>query len=215
MSKQHPVLDQFSDQFQERFRDLLAWRRDIRHFKTDALPDGELEELLSVANMAPSVGLSQPWRFVTVDTPERRQTVIRNFERENAAALAEYEGEQAQLYAQLKLSGLRDAPVHLAVFCDPDPEQGAGLGRRTMPETLAYSCTMAIHTLWLYARARGLGLGWVSILKPEDIAQTLDVPDHWHLIGYFCLGYPDHWDDTPELERRGWERRRDVIMVER
>ena len=214
MTETAPIAD-FNKGFQDDFLNLLQWRRDIRHFRTDALEDGVLEDLLSVANLAPSVGLSQPWRFVNVTDPARRQRVIRNFEEENSAALGDYKDEQAKLYASLKLSGLRDAPVHLAVFCDPDPDQGAGLGRKTMPETLAYSCTMAIHTLWLYARAKGLGLGWVSILKPAFISQALDVPEDWQFIGYLCLGYPEYWDTVPELERRGWEHRQAPKILER
>lgn len=197
----------FDTDFQDHFLDLLEWRRDVRHFKPDPLPEGMLEDLLDVANLAPSVGLSQPWRFVIVESAERRAAVTENFEQENAAALADYDGEKAKTYATLKLSGLRDAPVQLAVFCDPDPDQGAGLGRRTMPETLAYSCTMAIHTLWLYARTKGLGLGWVSILTPNFINHALDVPEDWQFIGYFCLGYPQQDDKVPELQRRGWESR--------
>ena len=86
--------------------------------------------------------------------------------------------------------------------------QGQGLGRRTMPEMIEYSAVMAIHTLWLVARAEGLGLGWVSILDPARVAHILDVPPVWRCIGYFCLGYPERDEPSPELEREGWEKRR-------
>jgi 5,6-dimethylbenzimidazole synthase len=109
---------------------------------------------------------------------------------------------------RLKLAGLDEAPCHLAVFADPAPEQGHGLGRATMPETTAYSAVMAIHTLWLAARAVKLGLGWVSILDPASVTRVLDVPPEWVFVGYFCLGYPQVETDTPELERFGWEVRR-------
>jgi 5,6-dimethylbenzimidazole synthase len=64
--------------------------------------------------------------------------------------------------------------------------------------------------MWLAARAEGIGMGWVSILDPAAIAAILDVPAAWRLIGYFCLGYPEDESDRPELERAGWEERRDV-----
>jgi 5,6-dimethylbenzimidazole synthase len=76
-----------------------------------------------------------------------------------------------------------------------------------MPETLAYSAVLAIHTLWLAAHARGIGMGWVSILDPSDIAPMLDVSPDWRFIGYLCLGYPAEQHDVPELERRGWQAR--------
>lgn len=200
---------QFDDEFRRQFRDLLAWRRDVRHFRPDPLPPGLLEQLLADAEMAPSVGLSQPWRFVIVEDPTRRSAIIDNFTATNAAALAEQTiAGQGENYAKLKLAGLREAPVHLAVFAVPAPDQGKGLGRRTMPETVDYSVAIAIYTLWLVARAHDIGLGWVSILDPETIPAALDVPAEWHFIAYLCLGYPMMEEAAPELERAGWEKRR-------
>lgn len=200
----------FDSAFRARLRDLLVWRRDVRRFRPDPLPDGTLERLVELACLAPSVGLSQPWRFVEVADPARRQAVRDNFEARNAEALADYTGERAGLYARLKLAGLDEAPLQLAVFADRLTAQGHGLGRRTMPEMIEYSVVTAIHTLWLAARAEGIGLGWVSILDPERIAAILDVPADWSFVGYLCLGYPQAEDDTPALERAGWEQRRDA-----
>lgn len=201
--------------FRVQLHNLFRWRRDVRHFRRDPLPDGLLDDLFSTANLAPSVGLSQPWRFVTVDDPARRATVRASFAASNASALADQSAGRAAAYAGLKLAGLDDAPCHLAVFAVADPAQGGGLGRRTMPETLAYSAVMAVHTLWLAARAAGLGLGWVSILDPACVHAALDVPADWTFIGYFCLGYPDAENDAPELERAGWERRHDAAVLRR
>lgn len=199
---------EFDAAFRQRLHDLLAWRRDVRRFRTDALPDGTIERLIELANLAPSVGLSQPWRFVIVDDATRRQAVRAVFAAANAAALADYAAERARLYATLKLAGLDDAPVQFAVFADRSTAQGAALGRRTMPEMVEYSAVAAVHTLWLAARAEGIGLGWVSILEPQRLAEILEVPPEWSLIGYFCLGYPQGDTTTPELEEVGWERRR-------
>jgi 5,6-dimethylbenzimidazole synthase len=198
----------FDAAFQAQLRELFRWRRDVRRFRRDALPDALLAELVATACLAPSVGLSQPWRFVTVDDPARRGRVRDNFQSCNAAALAAQPEDRAALYARLKLAGLDEAPCHLAVFAEPAPAQGYGLGRATMPETTTYSGVMAVHTLWLAARAAGVGLGWVSILDPVMVAAALDVPAAWTFIGYVCLGYPEAASDVPELEREGWEGRR-------
>ena len=197
--------------FDERFRELLAtlfrWRRDVRHFRDDPVDRTTLEELVNVAALSPSVGFAQPWRFVHVEDPQRRHAVTASFERANAGALAGYSGADAAKYASLKLAGLRDAPAHVAVFCDESTATGKGLGRMTMPETLAYSAANAVYTFWLAARARGIGAGWVSILEPELVTHVLDVPSDWKLIAYLCVGYPAEEHDAPELERAGWERR--------
>ena len=200
----------FDAAFRARLYELLQWRRDVRRFRREPLPDDAVERLIGLACLAPSVGLSQPWRFVLVDAPERRTAIARNFAECNAAALTAQAPDRAARYARLKLAGLDDAPVHLAVFADPETEQGGGLGRLTMPEMIPYSVVAAVHTLWLAARAEGIGMGWVSILDPVAVRRILDVPETWRLIGYFCLGYPEAADDLPELEREGWEARRAV-----
>jgi 5,6-dimethylbenzimidazole synthase len=199
---------QFDDAFRSRLHDLFVWRRDVRRFRPDPLPPATLERLIEVACHAPSVGLSQPWRFVVVDEPARRQAVHDEFKRCNADALKSYSGPLAARYAELKLAGLDEAPCHLAVFANAETEVGHGLGRKTMPETAEYSAVAAVTMMWLAARAEGIGMGWVSILDPQRISDILDVPRAWRFIGYFCLGYPKVESDTPELERADWERRR-------
>ena len=198
---------QFNDRFRYELRELLRWRRDVRRFRTDPIPEAMVEELLDLACLAPSVGNAQPWRFVSVDDAANRAAIIANFSAANERALAGYHGERAQLYAGLKLAGLKEAARHLAVFCDETTEQGAGLGRQTMPETLRYSAVLAVHTLWLAARTRGLGVGWVSILDPAAAARQLDVPEGWSLVAYLCLGWPTEDHDQPELQRLGWQAR--------
>ena len=197
----------FKETCYKELRLLLEWRRDVRHFCTDPLPHGLVEELVGLASLAPSVGYSQPCRFVRVDDPERRASVMESYERANRAALASYKEQDAELYSRLKLAGLRESPVHLAAFCDCATPAGKGLGRQSMPQALQYSAVMAICILWLAARARGVGVGWVSILEPEVVTRALEVPESWELIGYLCLGYPRNDDNRPALMRAGWEKR--------
>ncbi len=197
----------FDSVFRQSLAHLLDWRRDVRHFRSDAVEADLLTRLLQQAMRAPSVGLSQPWRWVHVRDEARRAAVQENFAAANAAAAASYQGEQASRYSSLKLEGLRQAPVHLAVFADTETAIGHGLGRQTMPGTLTWSVVMAIHTLWLAARAEGLGMGWVSILDPDPLNRLLDVPPQWTPIAYLCLGWPQSASETPLLEEAGWEQR--------
>ena len=207
----------FDDAFRAKLRDLLIWRRDVRRFRSDPLPAGTVERLIELACLAPSVGLSQPWRFVIVDDAERRRAVLENFRAANAEAMKSYTGDLAARYAGLKLAGLEEAPCQLAIFADPATSTGHGLGRSTMPEMAEYSVVAAIGTMWLAARAEGIGMGWISILTPAGINTLLGVPEVWRLIGYFCLGYPQADDASPELERAGWEQRHpfDAFVVRR
>jgi 5,6-dimethylbenzimidazole synthase len=199
---------EFDDAFRRQLRELFVWRRDVRRFRTDPLPGGAVERLIETACLSPSVGLSQPWRFVTVDDATRRRAVIDDFRACNADALASYSDERAARYATLKLSGLQQAPAHLAVFADKASDIGHGLGRATMPETTEYSVVAAITAMWLAARADGIGLGWVSILTPARMHNILDVPASWKFVAYLCIGYAEAECDQPELERARWEHRR-------
>ena len=202
-----PSVRRFDAAFRESFRDLVLWRRDVRRFRREPIDPALIESLLELASHAPSVGHCQPWRFVLVESSQCREAVRSSFVQANAKALECYDGERRAQYARLKLEGLEDAPVHLAVFADEATEAGSGLGRQTMPQTLQYSVVAAIQTLWLAARAEGLGLGWISILEPQLLCRTLDVPETWTLIAYLCIGWPVEEHLDPELERHHWQER--------
>jgi 5,6-dimethylbenzimidazole synthase len=202
----HPPI--FTAQFRSDLQTLFTWRRDVRRFRNDPLPAGTLERLVTMGCSAPSVGLSEPWRFVIVDDPERRAAIAACFADCNADALQRQSNSRTAAYARLKLEGLGEAPGHIAVFADRTTTQGHDLGRLTMPVTIEYSAVMAVHTMWLAARADGIGLGWVSILDPLRVASILDVPAHWTFIAYLCVGYPSEESNIPTLEREGWEARR-------
>jgi 5,6-dimethylbenzimidazole synthase len=203
----------FSADFQEEFRDLLKWRRDVRRFRTDPVSEDVLAEALDAFRLAPSVGLSEPWRIVNVKSAAARAAALANFEAANADALARYSGQDADTYATLKLSGMREAPVQLAVFCDEACAKGKGLGKSTMPEMLRYSVVSALTLFWLEARTKGLGVGWVSILDPDQLTRDLEVPETWSLVAYLCVGWPERTDATPELEQLGWESRSTALEV--
>lgn len=182
----------------------------MRRFRSEALDEGLVSELLATAQRAPSVGNSQPWRFVRVRSASLREELARHVDSEAArAGKALPDPVQRAAYAALKLHGLREAPEILAVFCDEATPAGAGLGAATMPRTREWSVVLAIHTLWLAARARGLGLGWVSIVEPDFVVRLLGAHDGWSFVALLCLGHPEHADPVPELERLGWQDRLD------
>ena len=197
----------YTSEFKEELQDLMRWRRDVRRFRSDPVEAAILDRCLCAFGLAPSVGLSEPWRVIRVVSATARACAIANFETANATALQGYSGDKATLYTGLKLSGMREAPVHLAVFCDDATPKGLGLGAATMPEARVYSVVGAITLFWLAARAEGLGVGWVSILDAARLSRDLAVPDSWKLVGYLCVGWPESTGLQPELELLGWETR--------
>jgi 5,6-dimethylbenzimidazole synthase len=211
----HPA---FSQQERDIIYRVITQRRDVRRgFLPEPLSDNVLERILSAAHHAPSVGFMQPWRFILVRDPGRRAAVHALFSEANAEAAAQYQGEQRQQYTGLKLEGILEAPQNLCVLFDSQCGRGHGLGRQTMPETALYSVVCAIQNLWLAARAEEVGVGWVSILDPARLRETLDIPAHVMPVAYLCLGYVDHFADEPDLAQHGWEQRaalEDVLALD-
>ena len=189
-------------------QDIILNRRDVRgnRFHRDPIPEHAVEQILEAAVNAPSVGFSQPWEFVLVRDTSRRQAIRDSFYQENCKAVDLFSGPRAELYQRLKLEGIVESPLNIAVFYRP-PEQ-AVLGQTSMEEVGRYSVVCAIQNMWLMARTLNIGMGWVSILDPEEVKKVLQVPADRELVGYLCLGYVDEFYDAPELERLQWERRR-------
>ncbi len=199
----------FDDEFRNRLEELFQWRRDVRRFRRDPVAREILSAILDSAQFSPSVGNSQPWRIVNVFSAEKRAAIRRNFLDCNAEALSAM-GDHAGVYARLKLEGLDAAPVQWAVFCDRGTHQGHGLGSRTMPEAMDYSVAAMIAVLWLAARSRGLGVGWVSIVDPARVITDLGVSQSYKFIAYLCLGWPVEEHLDPELARFAWQDRTEI-----
>lgn len=209
-----PSASKFTDDEKSAVYRTIRERRDVRSgFRTEPLEDGLLHRLLSAAHQAPSVGLMQPWHFVLIQRRATRKAMQDLFMEANLAASRIYSGDQAEAYSKLKLAGILEAPLNLCVACDNTAPRGGGLGRQTMPETAVYSAVCAIQNLWLAARAEGVGVGWVSILQPEKVKQLLGIPSRMTLVAYLCLGYVDCFQQAPELETLGWERRTSLEAV--
>jgi 5,6-dimethylbenzimidazole synthase len=149
----------------------------------------------------------QPWNFIVIRDPAIKNRVQAAFMRENERAAANFEGERGTLYRSLKLEGIVEAPVNVCVTCDRTRSGPNVLGRNTIIDTDLYSTCCAIQNLWLAARVEGIGVGWVSILRNEDLHEVLRIPPHIVPVAYLCVGYPREFYDEPELQRRRWADR--------
>ncbi len=201
-------VDDFSAEERAAIYRVIARRRDVRaNFLPDEVPEDVLLRVLDAAHSAPSVGLSQPWRFIVVRNVETRAAVHKAFTTANEHAAAIYEGELADRYRALRLEGILSAPLNVCVVCDDRPARGFGLGRQTMPETVRYSTVCAVQNLWLAARAEGLGVGWVSIVDPDAVRELLAIPAEIAVVAYLCVGYVNEFATEPDLVRARWESR--------
>lgn len=208
----------FSDADRAALQRVIKARRDIRRFRPDQVDEAALGRVLEAAHAAPSVGHSQPWRFIVVSDAETRERAAVLADRERLSQASQLDPESARRLLDLQLEGLREAPIGVVVCCDRrTPAQGV-LGRATFPDTDMWSCACAIENLWLAARAEGLGVGWVTLFRPADLAGLLGLPDGVVTLGWLCVGWPDERPPAPGLERAGWSRRAavaDVVFGER
>ena len=177
-------------------------RRDMRHFSGGSVPDDQLQRLLQAAHHAPSVGLMQPWRFIRVRSQHLRQTLHALVEQERVLTAKALDAREDE-FMKLKVQGILDAAEVLVVAMPPGREQHI-FGRRTLPEMDLASAACAIQNLWLAARAEGLGMGWVSMFCPQQLAKLLQMPDGSQSIAILCLGPVDAFYDQPMLQAEKW-----------
>jgi len=186
--------------------DILRLRRDVRgnRFTRQEVSDSDVNKLLKAALHAPSVGYSQPWQFVVVRDNDIKRQVFESFTTENEHAATLFSDQKQQQYKNLKLEGILEAPVNIAVFYRPSDEPV--LGQTSMSEMGKFSVVCAIQNLWLMARSLNIGVGWVSIVDPQVIKTALNAPQQNELIAYLCVGYVNEFLDEPELKQQQWQR---------
>ncbi|WP_109098243.1 5,6-dimethylbenzimidazole synthase [Aquimarina sp. AU58] len=215
--KEHPQRI-FNDKEQALLEEVMAHRRDVRgnRFLNTPISQESIDRIIEAALAAPSVGFSQPWEFVLIQDQKTKQAVKETFSEETARAAIQFTDEKQKEYIKLKLEGILESPLNMAVFYKP--AEGPVLGQTSMPNMGKYSVVCAIQNMWLMARSLNIGMGWVSILDPEKVKQVLGAPEQNQLIGYLCFGYTDMFYNQPELELKKWDRKKlqkEVVIQEK
>lgn len=198
----------FSDAERAAVYRVIHTRRDVRdEFLGDDVPRDVIMRILDAAHHAPSVGFMQPWNFILVRDPEKRRAVHCAFESACAAEEQALDPARRPLYRNLKLEGILKAPLNICVTCDRSRFGATGLGRTQQPDTDILSTACAVQNLWLAARAEGVGVGWVSIVRDSDLRKILNIPNDIAIVAYLCVGYVAQAYRQPELEIRRWASR--------
>jgi nicotinate-nucleotide--dimethylbenzimidazole phosphoribosyltransferase len=199
-------------------RTVLALRRDVRRYRPDPVPPDLLRQVLTAGHQAPSVGHSQPWRFIVISEQPTRDRAALLADRERLRQAGLLTADRGARLLDLQLDGIREAPVGIVVACDRRAPAAGVLGRAGFADADMWSCACAVENMWLAARAAGLGLGWVTLFQPAELADLLNLPAGVETLGWLCLGWPDERPPDPGLERHGWSQRLpldDVVIAER
>lgn len=194
----------FTDKDTKILLDIMKARRDVRgnRFISKEVESEKLNLILEAGISAPSVGYSQPWKFIIIDDTDIKDTILKNFENENKRAKEIF--ADRDLYKKLKLEGIKEAPINIAVLYEAKDEET--LGMTSMKQMGEYSVVCAIQNMWLMARALNIGIGWVSILNEKEVLKELNAPKNSKLVAYLCLGYVDKFYDESELKTLKWEK---------
>jgi 5,6-dimethylbenzimidazole synthase len=182
---------------------IMKKRRDVRgdDFLDKQIPKKDIELILKAAISAPSVGYSQPWKFILIEDENIKKEIYNNFENENNKAKKIF--ESSKVYKNLKLEGIKESPLNIAVLYEEVDEDI--LGMTSMSKMGEYSVVCAVQNMWLMARSLNIGLGWVSILDEEKLLKTIKAPNKHKLIAYLCLGYVEKFKNEPELKTLNWK----------
>lgn len=195
----------FNDSDRQAVYRAIGERRDMRHFIAAPIDPEVLQRLFHAAWQAPSVGLMQPWRLIRITDNSIRHAIYQLVEKERqetAKALQERETE----FLRLKVEGINDC-AEVMVMSLMDKREAHIFGRRTLPEMDLASVSCAIQNMWLAARAEGLGMGWVSLFDPKQLAVLLEIPDGACPVAILCLGHVDKFYQQPMLEQENWRQR--------
>jgi len=189
-------------------------RRDIRkQFTGGSISDSVLRRILDAAHHAPSVGFMQPWNFIVVRERGVRAKVKRLAEEERRTFALSLPPQRAERFQNIKIEGILESSVNICVTCDGSRAGPHVLGRHTLPETDRYSTCLAIANLWLAARAEGVGVGWVSFYRTDELRAILGIPDQIEPIAYLCVGPVTEFPAIPDLEAARWEQRRTLAPL--
>ena len=192
-------------------QDIIISRRDVRgnNFLSKKVKKKHINAILDAGLHAPSVGFSQPWKFVVIKDDKIKNTVYDNFKNAYDKSKKHFKGKE--LYNTLKLEGIKETPINIAVFYKKPTKKI--LGQTSSKKMGEYSVVCAIQNMWLMARSLNIGIGWVSIIDHKKVQKTLNVSDKYKLVGYLCVGYPKEFLDTPELETLKWEKKKKMKKV--
>ncbi|MER7606257.1 5,6-dimethylbenzimidazole synthase [Nocardioides sp. NPDC127503] len=194
--------------------DAINRRRDTRaEFTGEPVDPAVLERVLSAAHAAPSVGMTQPWDFVLVRSPETLSAFREHVATERDLFASSLSGERAETFSRIKIEGICESGLGVVVGYDPTRGGSQVLGRHAIADAGLYSTVLAIQNLWLAATAEGLGVGWVSFYREEFLRSLVGLPEHVRPVAWLCVGAVEGVPEVPDLERFGWRHRSELASV--
>ncbi|MHB8072254.1 nitroreductase family protein [Desulfosporosinus fructosivorans] len=179
--------------------DAMKTRRSIRKFKSQAIPEAFITQLIEAAQLAPSGSNLQPTRLVVIKSDavrtELSQATPLPFVSQAPVIIAccvdsDSLGSMGTRARELKEAGaFADTPLDKM-----DPESYAKrkpMDQATAEAYLRLNAAIAIDHITLRAIDLGLGTCWVMMFVQEKVKQILGLGDNYNVVALIPVGYPD------------------------
>ena len=194
-------------------REILINRRSIRKWKQDAVPRALVEDVITLATLAPSGNNQQNWSFIAVLNQELIQQMAESVLTKAKAITVEGMGTpwENQLKGWANSTVLfRQAPAVIAVYQAPyqsaadkflaqvistNPLLKEVRQARAIINSGLQSAVAALSYLLLAISETGLGAVWMTspLIAQKELEEMLPSPPNTHLIALIAVGYPDEF----------------------
>ncbi len=170
------------------FLKLITKRYSCRKYRIQSVEDDKIELCIEAARIAPSASNSQPWRFIVVNDPERKEKIA------------------SETYNSLVSFNkfVHQAPVIIVIVLEK-PKLITQIGNKIKnKEWPLIDIGIAAEHFCLQAAELGLGtcmLGWYN---EKAIKKLLNIPASKTIALLISLGYPDK-ETAPEKKRKSRE----------
>lgn len=161
-------------------------RRSCREFTPDAVDPAKIERVLEAAAWAPSPLNTQPWKFIVITAPEKKERILAEAERCKAWAIEKSGWKWLNGYG---LDFIVQAPAIIAVVGDP---QKTGVDMFQEEGGIGYlmACAAAVQNMLLAAHALDLGSLWFTFFDRGELRKILDIPAEKTPVSLVCIGNP-------------------------
>jgi len=152
----------------------IKGRRSIRKYKSDPIPERELQILLESIRWAPSWANTQCWEVIIIRDPEIKSQISKTLSPGNPAT-----------------SSITEAPI-LIVLCGRKGLAGFRRGEvaTVKGDWLMFDTGLAMQNLCLSAHSLGLGTVIIGAFDHKKVESILDVSSGVEVVAMTPIGYP-------------------------
>lgn len=157
----------------------IRTRRSTRKYKPDAVENEKLSRILEAVRLSPSAANKQPWHFIVVTDPEKKEKLRQAYNRDWFVS----------------------APLIIVACGNPEDAWVRGDGEEYWKVDVA----IAFQNLVLAAHAEGFGSCWIGAFNERAVKSALEIPGEIKVLAMTPLGVPAE-EKGPVSDRKSLEK---------